>query len=475
MFGSAQERLAQAEARVGKTLRGKYAIERVLGVGGMASVYEATHRNGRRVAVKVLHVAVSLNADMRRRFLREGQAANAVKHPGAVVVIDDDVTEDGAAFLVMELLEGQVVEQLWHRSGERLAPELVLAIGYELCSVLEAAHHAGIIHRDIKPENLFLTRSGQLKVLDFGLARLRDQPKMTAIGMVFGTPAFMAPEQASGRASQVDARTDLWSAGATMFTLLSGETVHVGDTVQDLLVRAARKPARSLATVMPGADPRLVRLVDRALELDKEARWPSGAAMRAAIGETCVALYGEAALKLPSADALLLLPAGSQQPTVERARLGSDLSIADLTASGDLTSGGVTEADRAPPRWSDRPTAELGAGLPTIVEEDAPPDAVTLPHRVAPPDAPPPQSSLPVGPPTPANGWGIPASPPPPPGGVGRALRARPDAVLLLIVGAAIVGSLVVLLLFALSRPRADAGAGALPSASASALRAPKR
>lgn len=540
MFGSAQERIAQAEARVGTTLRGKYRIERVLGVGGMASVYEATHRNGRRVAVKVLHAAASLNADMRKRFLREGQAANAVNHPGAVVVIDDDVTEDGAAFLVMELLEGQVVERIWHRQGERLAPEVVLAIGYELCGVLDAAHQAGIIHRDIKPENLFLTRSGQLKVLDFGLARLRDQPKMTAIGMVFGTPAFMAPEQAAGKSSQVDARTDVWSAGATMFTLLCGQTVHVGDTVQDLLVRAARKPARSLATVLPNADPRLVKLIDRALFVDKDARWPSAAAMRKAIGETCTALFGEAALKLPSPDALLLQPAGSSQPTVDGSRLrarkpGSDtdadndsFEIADLTPSIDASEGGATESDRAV-RWSDRPTAEHVpqmddvrapaqpgwsplhdeiessrslVGNHTIAEApNAFVQAETVHQRVAPP--PPAWSSSPVGPPTPANAWG---APPPPsssdpgmrapapssarvlpaaspsngdpfpgvsrflaslgePGGFKRAMRTRPEALLVMIVGAAILGGLLLLLVFATSRPRTSA-----PNATASPI-----
>src|SRR5687768_13125108 len=123
-----QEVLLRAQLRVGMTLAHKYRIERVLGVGGMASVYEATHRNGHRVAIKILHPELSIRADIRQRFLRESHAANAVNHPGAVAVLDEDVAEDGAAFLVMELLAGHSVEEVWERQGHRLPAPLVMAI-----------------------------------------------------------------------------------------------------------------------------------------------------------------------------------------------------------------------------------------------------------------------------------------------------------------------------------------------------------
>src|SRR5262249_49393791 len=142
------------------------------GVGGMAAVYAATHRNKKRFAVKVLHSDHSRDQDVRARFLQEGYAANHIEHPGAVSVIDDEVTDDGAAFLVMELLIGETFEARWARHGQKLDPAEVLGFTEQLLDVLAAAHTKGVVHRDIKPENVFLTREGQIKVLDFGIARI---------------------------------------------------------------------------------------------------------------------------------------------------------------------------------------------------------------------------------------------------------------------------------------------------------------
>ena len=146
-------------------------MESLLGVGGMAAVYAATHRNGKRVAVKMLHAEMSHDGDVKQRFLQEGYAANTIQHDGAVSVMDDDVAPDGSAFIVMELLEGETVEQRWERSGQRLPVREVLAIVEQLLDVLAAAHAKNVVHRDMKPENLFITRAGQLKVLDFGIAQ----------------------------------------------------------------------------------------------------------------------------------------------------------------------------------------------------------------------------------------------------------------------------------------------------------------
>ena len=214
---------------LGTVLRGKYRLDRVLGIGGMAVVYAATHRNQKRFAVKVLHTELSMRQDIRARFLREGYAANTVDHPGAVAVLDDDVSEDGAAFLVMELLEGASVEHLWEKHGYTLPVGAALTIAHQLMEILAAAHAKAIVHRDIKPANLFVTREGQLKVLDFGIARVRDAAisgaQATGTGLVLGTPAFMSPEQALAKSQEIDARTDVWAAGATLFTLLSGRNV----------------------------------------------------------------------------------------------------------------------------------------------------------------------------------------------------------------------------------------------------------
>src|SRR5580700_370933 len=159
MRGGDDEVSRRASARLGTVLLGKYRLDRLLGVGGMAVVYKATHRNEAEFAVKMLHPELSIMDDVRTRFLREGKAANSVKHPGAVRVVDDDVAEDGAAFLVMELLDGVDVNELRERGGGRcMTPQAACVIGYQLLDVLAAAHAKGIVHRDIKPANLFVTR-----------------------------------------------------------------------------------------------------------------------------------------------------------------------------------------------------------------------------------------------------------------------------------------------------------------------------
>jgi serine/threonine protein kinase len=281
--------------RVGTVVVGKYTLDRVIGIGGMAAVYAATHRNQAEFAVKMLHPDVSSREDIRSRFLREGYIANSVKHPGAVRVVDDDVAEDGAAFLVMELLDGATVEDLWFRGDRRVPLRAALAIAHQLLDVLAAAHSKNIVHRDIKPANLFVSHTGDLKVLDFGIARLRDATMnaITQAGAMLGTPAFMAPEQARGLSKEVDGQTDVWAVGATLFALLTGRLVHEADSATMLLLRVATTPARSLGTVAKDVPAPVVALVDRALAFEKSSRWESAAAMRDALAEAYVATYDE--------------------------------------------------------------------------------------------------------------------------------------------------------------------------------------
>jgi eukaryotic-like serine/threonine-protein kinase len=289
------------DPRIGSTIRDKYTIDRVLGEGGMAIVYEATHRNRKKFAIKMLKSDVLLAKSAQSRFVREGYVANTVGHAGAVSILDDDVTEDGVAFIVMELLEGAPLDRVCDsRHESALPPRAVISIGVQLLDVLAAAHAKSIIHRDIKPQNLFLTRDGAVKVLDFGVARLRDgmsRVDTTESGLMIGTPAFMAPEQALGKTDDIAAETDIWGVGATLFFMLSGSFVHEGATGQEIAVKSATTPARSLATVAARVPKELVAIVDRALAFDKSARWPNATAMRDALGGLHVALYREQASK----------------------------------------------------------------------------------------------------------------------------------------------------------------------------------
>jgi eukaryotic-like serine/threonine-protein kinase len=324
--------LNRAIGRIGTVLHGKYRLDAVLGVGGMAVVYAATHRNQKRFAVKLLHPEFSVRPELRARFLREGYAANSVDHPGVVAVLDDDTDETGAAFLVMELLSGADVQALRARSGDKLPLNVTLNVAYQLLSVLAAAHEKAIVHRDIKPANLFLLDSGQVKVLDFGIARLRDatsQGHITRSGAVLGTPAFMAPEQAGAQNSEVDARTDLWALGASMFTMLSGQFVHQAESGRETLIRAATQPARSLSEVAPEVPASVVSLVTKALMFDKAARWATAAAMREAVAAAHRELFGE-----PSREALrsYLAAAFARSEVSESSRLSVGLVLSNQLA-----------------------------------------------------------------------------------------------------------------------------------------------
>ncbi len=273
-------------------LNGKWRVDRLIDVGGMGAVYAATHRNGRRAALKLLHAHLAHHQELRRRFLREGYVANRIGHPGAVAILDDDVAEDGSPFLVMELLEGESLAGWIARAGGKLPVAEALAIAGQVLEVLSAAHKNGVIHRDIKPGNVFVTKTGHAKLLDFGLARLRDAQTSlvpTAVGTVMGTAGYMAPEQARGQQDHVDARSDVFAVGAVVFRAVSGRRIHEKPTPFDVTLAAMKDPAPSLAQVMPSAGPALVVAVDRALAFQKEARWQSAdemfAALRAAFEE----------------------------------------------------------------------------------------------------------------------------------------------------------------------------------------------
>jgi serine/threonine-protein kinase len=283
---SSSNRLDQARARLGQVLADRWTLSKLLGVGGTASVYEAHHRNGRKAAVKVLHPEIASDPMIYRRFLREGYAANQVRHPGAVVVLDDG-EDDDHVFLVMELLTGRSLAERLAHDGP-LSPTEAVRVSVAVLDVLGAAHDQGIVHRDIKPSNIFELEDGNFKVLDFGVAKVRDATLGTATesGMTVGTPAFMSPEQAAGQLDQVDRLTDIWAMGATMFNLLTARHVHGGGSPNAIIVAAATTPAVPVRSLRQDVPVDLAEIVDRALAFRRADRWPNARAMRLALLRT---------------------------------------------------------------------------------------------------------------------------------------------------------------------------------------------
>jgi serine/threonine protein kinase len=278
----------RARERVGSVLDEKWTLEQLLGSGGMGAVYAARHRNGARAAVKILHPELARIAEVRERFLREGYAANRVEHRGVVQVLDDDIVkggaDEGSAYIVMELLEGESLQERVSRSpklGERELLEVIEAV----LDVLAAAHEKGVVHRDLKPENIFLAKDPEregvrLKVLDFGLARISEASAVTSAGIAVGTPSFMSPEQAAGRSDEIDGRTDVFALGATIFRILTGRRIHEADNMVQVVMLMATVPAPRLRSVVPDVSESFARIVDRALAFERADRYDA-VAMRA--------------------------------------------------------------------------------------------------------------------------------------------------------------------------------------------------
>jgi class 3 adenylate cyclase len=267
-----------ARLRPGDVVDERYRIEALLGEGGMGSVFVARHVHiGRKVALKVLHPEHCQGKGDRERFRREAAVAVQLRSPHVVEVLDFGEDPRGLAYYAMELLEGETLRSLLERE-RRLSPERAVRLLRQLLAGLSSAHAAGVVHRDLKPENLWLVGKGaeqRLKILDFGIAKFL-QPgtnlDSTAVGIVIGTPEYLAPEQAVGAA--VDARADLYATGILAFVLLTGRHPFDTSDVKTLARAHAFQKVPSPTTVLPelAAWPRLVEFCTRATEKDREDR-----------------------------------------------------------------------------------------------------------------------------------------------------------------------------------------------------------
>ena len=303
----------------------------------MAAVYAATHRNGARAAVKVLHADLSRNKEVRERFLREGYAANRVEHAGAVKVLDDDVVvsgpEAGTAYLVMELLEGESLQDRLER-GPALGELEFLSIAEQRAR--GARGRARARRRAPRPEAREpvsgpdsedaaaggAPSGARVKVLDFGLARLAEGQAITSYGLALGTPSFMSPEQAAGRIDEIDGRTDLFALAATGFRICTGRRIHEAANPVDLVRKMASLAAPRVRTVRPEVSEACARMIDRAIEFRREDRYESAAAMRADVERAVVELEvrGPTQLAIPAPPRLLGCPTSRRSRPETRRR-----------------------------------------------------------------------------------------------------------------------------------------------------------
>lgn len=281
----------QEPSRVGEVLGGVYLVKGLLGRGATALVYEGEHQVlGRRVALKVMHAARVQSSEARRRFLQEAQAAASLSHANICQIYDMGSLPDGAMYCAMEYLQGEPLSARIDREGALPLIDVV-EFGLQILMGLLSAHQKGIIHRDIKPENVFLAQipgvsRPLVKLLDFGLAKVfhasddemvessEEVTQITRTGVVVGTPYYMAPEAVTGR-RDLDLRADLWATGVVLYLAAAGRLPFRGfnwtDTAQEIL----KKEPPSLLKLRPNTPTRLVRILDRAMQKDRERRYPS--------------------------------------------------------------------------------------------------------------------------------------------------------------------------------------------------------
>jgi eukaryotic-like serine/threonine-protein kinase len=355
------------EELTGTVLEGKYQLVRKLGSGGMGAVYLGQHVIlEKRVAVKFLHADYALDQSIVQRFFREAQAAAAIGHKNIIDVMDVAVTSEGVPYLVMEYLEGESLAALITR---RQTVDLAAACGImePVLLALEAAHGRGIVHRDLKPDNIFLAHDDGgvplVKLIDFGISKQTQgagDTNLTQAGAVMGTPCYMSPEQASGCAD-LDARSDLWSAGVILHELLAGVPPFDGDNINMILAAVLTKEVPSPTTRFPSFPREAEPVVMRALCRDRDGRFGSATEMLQALRSTKSFAQRHESLTLAAVGMERDVASGDlgTPPPMPRASVASDI-FKKMAVRGTLKSGEHGEsattapgAHRTQQAWSD--------------------------------------------------------------------------------------------------------------------------
>ncbi len=258
---------------VGKMI-GKYRIEEAIGRGAMAEVYKAFHPLlNRHVAIKVLHNFLSEKTDILNRFQLEARNIAALAHPNIVQIHDFD-SFGNMYYMVMEYIDGTSLKEILkdaRAQGDILPLPEALRIAKDVGVALDYAHRQGVVHRDVKPANVLMDRSQRVVLADFGLARILSGPQMTTTGAIIGTPAFMSPEQGAGLPG--DARSDIYSLGAMLYQLITGEMPFTGESPIAIVYKHINAPLAPPRTINPDLPDRLEKIVMRAMEKDPNQRY----------------------------------------------------------------------------------------------------------------------------------------------------------------------------------------------------------
>src|SRR5215210_5465895 len=278
---------------LGQTLAGKYRVEERISEGGMGTVYRATHvLMEKQVAIKVLHPSLAADEKIVARFTREAKAASRISHPHAISVTDFGESENGVVYLVMEYLRGRTLKDVV-RSGGPMTLARAVEIVRQVSGALEAAHHEGVVHRDLKSDNIMLeeaTGGDWAKVLDFGIAKIQQtehsihetDPGLTAPNLIIGTPQYMSPEQCS-QASDIDARSDIYSFGVIVFEMLAGHVPFSGDSPTAIMMKHIQEPPPSILEERKDLPAEVGRVLARALAKRPEDRFQSAGELSAAL------------------------------------------------------------------------------------------------------------------------------------------------------------------------------------------------